>query len=60
MKRQLNMTKSRRGGVFVPIINLPMAINRRSVDDSEGKRRDRRLICGGVPVGYKGILLYFP
>ena len=53
------MTKSRRGGVFVPMISSPVAINRRSADDSEGKRRDCRLICGGVPVGYKGIVLYF-
>ena len=34
--------------------------NRRFADDSEGKRGDCRLICGGVPVGYKGIVLCFP
>jgi len=28
--------------------------NRGSADDSEGKRGDCQLVCGGVPVGYKG------
>jgi len=34
--------------------------NRETADDSERKRGGCRLICGGVPVGYEGIVLCFP
>jgi len=62
MKRRLNATKSRGGDVFLPMIVSVFADghNRKSADDSQGKCGDCRLICGGVPVGYKGVVLCFP
>ena len=33
--------------------------NRGSADGSKGKRGDCRLVCGGVPVGYKGSFYVF-
>ena len=34
--------------------------NRKTADDSEGKRGGCWLICSGVRAGYKGVVLYFP
>jgi len=62
MKRQLNETKSRGGDVLVPMISIGVSDghNRRCADDSKGKRGDCQLVCGGVPVGYRGIVLCSP
>ena len=62
MKRRLNMTKSRGGDVFCQCSILVFADghNRKTADDSEGKRGGCRLICGGVPIGYEGVVLCFP
>jgi len=61
MRKQLNVTKSRGSDVFVPMTSINAdGHNRRSADGSKGKRGGCRLICGGAPVGYKGVVLCFP
>jgi len=61
MKRRPNMTKSKSGDAFVPMVSVVFAdgYDKRSADDSRGER-EGCLTCGGVPVCYGRIVLCFP
>ena len=55
MEGWLNVTKSIGGDSFVP-----MAMTRKSTDDTEGEPGSCRLACGGVLVCHVRIVLRFP